>query len=81
MQTEEAGYRVEEIPRSLVAPLKRGRRIPHELSNSHTVRLDVCFGTCEIRETTLGETRDRKLEIGYGIFGDMCYAVRVCVFA
>ena len=26
-RTEDAGYRIEEIPRSLVAPLKRGRRI------------------------------------------------------
>ena len=26
-ETEDTGYRMEEIPRSLVAPLKRGRRI------------------------------------------------------
>ena len=26
-RTEDAGYRIEEMPRSLVAPLKRGRRI------------------------------------------------------
>jgi len=26
-RTEDTGYRIEEIPRSLVAPLKRGRRI------------------------------------------------------